>query len=54
LNGGRGHARNESSVSRWHEDFKRFNVGEILWDGEKILVAPVGIKDFQEMASRPY
>jgi hypothetical protein len=44
----------KASVFRLDEDFSCFKVGEIIWNGEKIPVEPVGIRDLQEIASRPY
>jgi len=42
------------SVFRLDEDFNSFRVGEIIWDGEQIRVEPEGVRELQEIASRPY
>ena len=44
----------KASVFRLDEDFNCFKVGEIICDGEKIRVEPAGVRELQEIASRPY
>ena len=44
----------KASVFRSDGDFNCFRVGEIIWDGEQILVQPAGVRELQEIASRSY
>jgi len=44
----------KASVFKLGEDFHCFKVGEIIWDGEQIRVEPAGVRELQEIASRPY
>ena len=44
----------KASVFRWSDDFNYVKVGEIIWDGEQIRVEPAGVRELQEIASRPY
>jgi hypothetical protein len=44
----------KASVFRLGEDFNCVKVGAIIWDGEQIRAEPAGVREFQEIASRPY